>query len=86
VHFDLRSGGSSLPKDLLGGSSGSGGGARTSFRRSISMAELAAAELVREEEYGLQTRDSADTPTLAAMAAEAAQQEREQARQLQQQR
>jgi hypothetical protein len=82
VHFDLRGGGSSLPSDLLGGS---GGGARTSFCRSISMAELAAAELVREEEYGLQTRDSADTPALAAMAAEAAQQEREQAQQLHQQ-
>ena len=64
------------------GGSGSGGeglllsegsGLRPSgFKRSLSMAELSAAELVRQEDVGLQSADSSDRPSLAALAAAAA--------------
>ena len=56
VHFDLAA-------------EGGGEGGRPLFKRSLSMAELAAAELVRQEEVGLETRESLDGPALAGVAA-----------------
>ncbi|KAL4428238.1 hypothetical protein ABPG75_002327 [Micractinium tetrahymenae] len=61
VHFDLSS---------AGGNGGPEG--RPHFKRSLSMAELAAAELVREEEVRLQSQDSVDTASFMAAAAAAA--------------
>ncbi|PSC70832.1 6-phosphofructo-2-kinase fructose-2,6-bisphosphatase-like isoform X2 [Micractinium conductrix] len=60
VHFDLSSG--------LGGGAGgtSGSEGRPMFKRSLSMAELAAAELVREEEVQLRHQESAEPAVLEA--------------------
>ena len=66
-----------------GGSEGQllseGSGLRPSgFKRSLSMAELSATELVRQEDVGLQSADSSDRPSLAALAAVAAETQAEQ--------
>lgn len=72
VHFDLSG----------GGAGGSAEGPRPMFKRSLSMAELAAADLVRQEERGDVLEEPTGIPSLAAMAAAAAAQE-EQAQQQQ---
>jgi hypothetical protein len=43
--------------DLAGAASGASEGAHPKFKRSLSMAELAAAELVRQEEVGRAASD-----------------------------
>lgn len=58
VHFDLSAGGT--------GSLGERG-ERPLFKRSLSMAELAAAELVREEDRTLDSEESQDAPNSAAL-------------------
>lgn len=62
VHFDLSSGVEGRPH----------------FKRSLSMAELAAAELVREEEVRLQSQDSVEASILVAAMAAAAQEQQQQ--------
>ena len=63
VHFDL----SAAPSSTL--SAEGSQGARPMFKRSLSMAELAAAELVRQEERELPSRDSVDAGMLQQLAA-----------------
>ncbi|KAL4433083.1 hypothetical protein ABPG77_006510 [Micractinium sp. CCAP 211/92] len=67
VHFDLLS---------AGGSGGAEG--RPHFKRSLSMAELAAAALVREEEVRLLSQDSVDATSLMAAMAAAGQEQQQQ--------
>lgn len=62
MHFDLSSGVEGRPH----------------FKRSLSMAELAAAELVREEEVRLQSQDSVEASILVAAMAAAAQEQQQQ--------
>ncbi len=73
VHFDLLS---------AGGSGGAEG--RPHFKRSLSMAELAAAALVREEEVRLLSQDSVDATSLMAAMAAAGQEQQQQQQQQQQ--
>ena len=51
------------------------------FKRSLSMAEMAAAELVRQEEREAQARESLDVPALKQMAALALAEQQQQQRQ-----
>jgi hypothetical protein len=63
VHFDL----SAAPSGAL--SAEGSQGSRPMFKRSLSMAELAAAELVRQEERGLPSQDSGDVSMLQQLSA-----------------
>ncbi len=63
VHFDL----SAAPSGAL--SAEGSQGSRPMFKRSLSMAELAAAELVRQEERGLPSQDSGDARMMQQLAA-----------------
>lgn len=63
VHFDL----SAAPSGHL--SAEGSQGSRPMFKRSLSMAELAAAELVRQEERVLPSQDSGDARMMQQLAA-----------------
>ena len=75
VHFDL----SAAPSGAL--SAEGSQGSRPMFKRSLSMAELAAAELVRQEERVLPSQDSGDArmmQQLSALAVGGGQQQQQQ--------
>ena len=82
VHFDLSAAPSGhLSAAPSGHRSAEGSqGSRPMFKRSLSMAELAAAELVRQEERVLPSQDSGDArmmQQLAALAVGGAQQQQQ---------